>query len=326
MKRKAEETWRDVVVGKAARLDGASMGVLCVTGGMCRTHEGAAGFALECEERDVSVGGGGSLEAFVPVGKHRLWVLKVVGGHGAVKGALNETTLLEQLHAKLRAGEGDNVCDKGTPAKTAPAAAGAPAGASAAAGEEARDPMADLLGTVKGAPKAKKVAARGQPEKTPEKSKGCPRGTLCRVTVPMSPDPDEADTKQVVVYENKQGILFVQSQDLPWLLQYLYEEVQGKSVPEPKDDDDDALDEKRPWTTRWCPSGMWTVVVKGGPLAGKQWASKIQDLNDDKWSTGVALTEVTTPFKKSTRAEQKQVLLAFLEDMVQKAIAQETEK
>eukprot|EP00959_Pyramimonas_sp_CCMP1952_P402704 8438727-Pyramimonas_sp.AAC.1 len=48
---------------------------------------GAAGCALECEERDVSLGGGGSVEAFVPVGKRRLWMLKVVGGHGAVKGA-----------------------------------------------------------------------------------------------------------------------------------------------------------------------------------------------------------------------------------------------
>ena len=33
MKRKAEETWRDIVVGKAARLDGTNMGLLVVTGG-----------------------------------------------------------------------------------------------------------------------------------------------------------------------------------------------------------------------------------------------------------------------------------------------------
>ncbi len=86
----------------------------------------------------------------------------------------------------------------------------------------------------------------------------------------MSPKPEEADTKQLVVYENKQGVLFVQCQILPWLLHYMYEEMQGKRVPEPIDDDgaDDALDEKRPWTRRWCPSGMWTAEVKGGPIAG----------------------------------------------------------
>ena len=163
MKRKAEETWRDVVVGKAARQDGASMGVLCATGGLCRSHEGAAGFALECEERYVSFGGEESLEAFVPVGKHRLCMLKVVRGLSAVKGALNETTMLEQVLGKLRVGEGGNVDEASTPVKNASAAAGVAAGSPAAAGEKGRDPMADLLGTVKGASKAKKVAARRQP-------------------------------------------------------------------------------------------------------------------------------------------------------------------
>ena len=188
------------------------------------------------------------------------------------------------------------------------------------------DPMAELLGAVKGASKVKTVAARGQEEKTPEKPKAFARGTLCRVTVPMSPKPDEADTKQLVVYENKQGVLHVKCQDLPWLMHYLYEETQGKSVPEPNDDDDDALDENRPWTTRWCPSGVWTVDVKKGPLAGRQWASRMQDLNEDKWATGSALAGVTTPLKKSTRAQQKQVLLAFLEDVIQKTIAQDTQE
>ena len=329
MKRKAEDKWREVVVGKAARLDGRNMGVLCVTGGLCRSHEGAAGFALDCEERLLCAGGGVRPQVFVPIGKHRLWVLKVVGGLSAVKGALNATTMLEQLVAKLRAGEGDNLGGPGTPAKDAPAAAGASAGASAAAEEGARDPMANLLGAVQGASKVKKKRpSRGDHETTPEKPRGFPRGTLARVTVPMSPKPDEADTKHVVVYENKQGVLFVQCEDLPWLLHFLYEENEGHSVPDPTEEEspDDALDEKRPWTTRWCPSGMWTVKVTGGPLAGREWASRIQDLNAEKWSTGAALTDVTTPLDKATRGQQKGVLLAFLEDVVQKAIAQETEQ
>ena len=144
----------------------------------------------------------------------------------------------------------------------------------------------------------------------------------------MSPKPEGADTKQLVVYENKQGVLFVECQDLTWLLHYMYEENQGKRVPEPIDDDgaDDALDEKRPWTARWCPSGMWTVEVKGGPLAGRKWASKIQDLTAEKWATGAALTDVTTPFQKATRGQLKDVLLAFLGDVVQKTIAQETDQ
>eukprot|EP00959_Pyramimonas_sp_CCMP1952_P124809 2609256-Pyramimonas_sp.AAC.1 len=62
--------------GKQRALMARAWGVLCATGGLCRTREGAAGFALECEGRDVSLGGGGGLEAFAPVGERRLWALK----------------------------------------------------------------------------------------------------------------------------------------------------------------------------------------------------------------------------------------------------------
>ncbi len=146
--------------------------------------------------------------------------------------------------------------------------------------------------------------------------------------MPMSPKPEEAERKELYVYQNKQGVLYVQCDELPWLLHYMYEELQGKRVPEPIDDDgaDDVLDEERPWTTRWCPSGMWTVEVTGGPLAGRKWASKIQDLTTEKWAAGAALTNATTPFDQATRGQQKEVLLAFLEDVVQKAIAEETEQ
>ncbi len=58
MKHKAEERWRNVTVRKATRLDGTNMGVLCVTGGLRRSREGAAGFVLDCEERDLHWLGG----------------------------------------------------------------------------------------------------------------------------------------------------------------------------------------------------------------------------------------------------------------------------
>ncbi len=136
MKRRADETWREVVVGKAARQDGTSMGVLCATGGLCRSHEGASGFALEFEERYVSFGGEESLEAFVPVGKHRLCMLKVVRGLSAVKGALNETTMLEQVLGKLRVGEGDNVDEASTPVKKRPRSSGGCSGSFRSSGRK----------------------------------------------------------------------------------------------------------------------------------------------------------------------------------------------
>ncbi len=123
-------------------------------------------------------------------------------------------------------------------------------------------------------------------------------------------------------------ILFVQRQDLPWLLHYMYQETESKRVPEPVDDGgaDDVLDEKRAWTSRWCPSGTWTVEVKGGPMAGRKLASSVKDLTAEKWATGAALIDVATPFQEATHEQQKEVLLAFLKDFAQKAIAQGAEQ
>ena len=100
----------------------------------------------------------------------RGWI-KVIGGQSAVKGDLKASTLLDQLVAKLRAGEGDNAGGPATPAKYASAAAGVSAIAAAVAGEGARDPMAALLGVIQGASKSKKGPARGDPEKSEEKPK-----------------------------------------------------------------------------------------------------------------------------------------------------------
>ena len=199
----------------------------------------------------------------MPIANNRLWVLKMVGGLRAVKGDLKDSTILQQLVAKLRAGEGDDVDGPATPAKDASAAAGVSAGASGVAGEGTGDPMEALLGVVRGASNSKTRPARCDLVKTPENRKIFVRGTSVRVTVPMSPKPEEADTKQVVVYESKKGALFVHCQDLPWLLHYMYEEMQGKGAPKPVDDDgaDDALDEKRPLDQEMVP--FWDVDSGG---------------------------------------------------------------
>ena len=78
------------------------MGALCLTGEMRRTHEGATGFALVAEERLVRVGEDTVRDSFVAVSKNRLWLLKVVGGIGAVKGALRRTAISEALYTHLR--------------------------------------------------------------------------------------------------------------------------------------------------------------------------------------------------------------------------------
>ncbi len=307
MKRKAEERWQDVEVGIPQRLDGMPLGVICLTGGLCAGQDGAAGFALDCEHRKLDLLSDETY-SFVPVSKQRLWVLKVVGGPSAVKGDFKFSNILNDVAAKLRSGEGECAMGILTPPKTVPAAAGAAA---------AEDPMGALV----------RASKTGVVAKTPEKRKGFARGSCVKVTVPMSPKPEETQTKSIVVYQNKRGVLFFAGQDLPWLMRYMYDELEGKRVPEPVDDDgfEDDLDETRPWTARWCPSGTWTVEVTAGPLAGQKWASTVHGMTKEKWATGAALTNVTTPFDQASRGQQKEVLLAFLEDVVQKAIAQEAE-
>ena len=109
--------------------------------------------------------------------------------------------------------------------------------------------------------------------RTPPKAKGHPRRALVLLTVPMSPRPDEPATKELLVYESRHGALFVQAEDLPWLLHYLYEETQGGAIPELQEEPDAGpLDDSRPWVTRWSPSGEWHVEVKGGPWRARNGA------------------------------------------------------
>ena len=49
--RRGELEWQEVSVGKTTSMTGEGEGLLCVTGGLFRPQDGAAGVALECEER-----------------------------------------------------------------------------------------------------------------------------------------------------------------------------------------------------------------------------------------------------------------------------------
>ena len=194
------------------------------------------------------------------------------------------------------------------------AAAAAAANAAAAAARTTDDPMNAL-----------KVAKKGKKSEhptTPPKSKGHPRGTIVQVKMPMTPKPGDQEAIEVTLYENKQGILHVRADALPWVLRYMYDETQGARVPEPPGDDEKSYDDDRPWSTRWCPSGAWIVEMRGGPLAGRIWASRLVDLTEQKWTAGAALLNQSTPWESATREEKKDVLLAYLEHRVAEAHAE----
>ncbi len=144
------------------------MGVLCLTGGVCRSHDGAAGFVVECEGRQCSGKTGGS-SLFVPITRNRLWVLKMVGGLSAVKGDFKFVNILNEVVRKFNSGQGEDVSGPTTPAKQkAPAAAGVEAGCSVAAGKDRKgdaDPMAALLGAIAPAGKQNAVEKPRRNEK-----------------------------------------------------------------------------------------------------------------------------------------------------------------
>ena len=317
MKRKAAGEWEEVVVGSASTFDGGHLGVVCLMGGLAAPNEGAAGFVLTCEERDV---GDRESSRFVAVGKNRMWVMKVVGGPACVKGNLHDTKVLEELHKVLQDGEGTVLSGALSPEKGS--SAGAAAGAAAAAAANAAAAAARTTDEPMDALKVAKKGKKSEHPTTPPKSKGHPRGTVVQVKMPMTPKPGDQELIEVTLYENKQGILHVRADALPWILRYMYDETQGARVPEPPGDDEKSYEEDRPWSTRWCPSGAWIVEMRGGPLAGSIWASRLVDLTEEKWAAGAALLNQATPWECATRDEKKEVLLAYVEHRVAEAHAE----
>ena len=249
--------WQPVRVRRVVEPGGTSAGLLCVTGGLVRPHDGAVGFVLECEEREVrDPEGTVASEAFVCVAKNRYWVLKVVGGGDAVRGDLQHTTAMDRLYSELRSGRGDSLADphQATPEKTAFAVA------RASAPEVGADRMEELT-------RAHDPAGK-TPKKTPKKETRR-RGTVAHLCVPKSARPDEPGTQRVMAYETRSGALFIRTTDLPWFLHYMYEETLGAAIPEPAPADAGPEDASRPWVTKWYPadagtSGAWHVQVTGG--------------------------------------------------------------
>ena len=279
-------------------------------GGMLRVHDGAVGFALVCEEREVAVGQGAAAHAaFVPMGKNRFWVLKTVGGAGAVKGDLQHANLLESLHADLREGRGERLASLPSPEKEKVRRAVA----RVSEADARPDPMLEL------------TTSLATPARTPKKVKGHPRGSLVSLCVAKSPRPDEAETQKLLVYESRHGALFVHAEALPWILHYLYEETQGAAIPEPTDADEGPLDDDRPWVTRWCPTGAWHVEIKAGALKGRKWCSRVADLTEAKWAAGASVLSLQTPLQVASPAEKKDVLLAYLEQLVATALEQQAQ-
>ena len=59
---------------------------------------------------------------------------------------------------------------------------------------------------------------------------------------------------------------------------------------------------------------------RGGGLAGQKWCSRVKDLTEEKWVVGASLVNMQTPLQRASPEEKKDVLLAYLEQLVAAAL------
>ena len=318
-KRKTPPTaWRPVVVHSLA----APACVACIVGGMVRPHQGMIGYAIATVIRNVN----NENVEFVAVGKNRLWMLKAAAGDAAAKGGLRNTKCLEMLQERLR----DELAPRAMPhidSMSTPTKAAA----------SADDPMSALLQRTSGSAEkmqkptgTKRRKIEGTQPTDAEIAGHKPsdiRNVVGMVEMPMTPDPDDQRTRQVAAFVGQKGVLYLRLSDLPWAIEYLCLEVNGGNVPEPPDPDEDDDDEDGAegcgdgLRCVWSPAGSWTVTVRKGALKGQSYHSKIQDLTQEKWDKGAAIIDLRASFQKSSRPQQKDVLLAYIQSVAREEMA-----
>ena len=316
-KRKTPPTaWRPVVVHCVAAPDC----VACIVGGMVRPHQGMIGYAIAKIIKNVN----NENVEFVAVGKNRLWTLKAAAGDAAVKGGLRSTKCLEMLQERLRDGlthERIHLDRMSTPTKAA---------------ADADDPMSALLQRTSGSAEktrkptgTKRRKIEGTQPTDAEMAGHKPsdiRNVVGMVEMPMTPDADDQRTRQVAAFVGQKGTLHLRVSDLPWAIEYLCLEMNGGNVPEPpdpdEDDDEDGADGCGDGLRCvWSPAGSWTVTVRKGALKGQSYHSKIQDLTQEKWDKGAAIIDLRASFQKSSRPQQKDVLLAYIQSVAREEMA-----
>ena len=59
-----------------------------------------------------------------------------------------------------------------------------------------------------------------------------------------------------------------------------------------------------------------------GGLEGRKWFSRVEDLTEEKWAVGASLLHVEKPLQRASQQEKKDVLLAYLEQLVAAALEQ----
>ena len=242
------------------------------------------------ETMEVSTGTG--VRHLCRVNKNDSWLLKCSAGREARKGVLKRSKVLETLKKKLAASAESVVTDSISPASE----------------EGAHDRMSLL-----------QHQDESSAERSPKKPKYSPKrvsNRLQQIQMPMRP-PESGDSavagqRNVHILARGTNQLWIDVNDVPWLINYVAAEVALGGVPEQEDDSDaegnceaKGLRMKYDFANR-----LWEADFVEGPLRGKRFLSNVASMTAEKWATVQAA--VAVDFENATVQQLKEGTRVFL--------------
>ena len=253
-----------------------------------------------CVLETMEVATGTKVRHLCRVNKNDPWLVKCCAGREARKGVLKRSKVLETLKRKL-GGIGDSVVTDSI---------------SPASDDGAHDPMNSL-----------DDLAEGAAERSPKKPKYSPKRLSNRVQeieMPMRP-PESGDSavaghKQVHVLARGTNQLWIDVEDIPWLINYVAAEVALGGVPEQQDDSDaeGGNCELEGLRMKYCfANRAWQGDFVEGPLRGNRFSSSVDNLTPEKWAIvqakwATVQAAVAVEFERATLQQLKEGTRLFL--------------
>ena len=237
---------------------------------------------------------------FVHIAKGQEWIMQAVLGKSE-RASLKRSTLIQTLKDKLQATVRD------TPIAGVAAAADA-----AVAADAVDDPMAFLDDIAEVTPtKPRKRAYTSM--------RGNNNATL--VTMPAkepNKHPRRTETRDVLLMPLSTNALWIRKDDVPWMIEYLADEVGpsgSQGVPLIDDQDEDEPNCKAAGVyMEWDFDDTVTAKWVSGPSAGKVVRSLISAFTAEKWAAMDAIHNYGVPYDNANREQLKQAVWDFVEN------------
>ena len=241
-----------------------------------------------CVLDTIEVATGTGVRHLCRVNKNDSWLLKCSAGREARKGVLKRSKVLETLKKKLGVTGDSVVTDSISPASE----------------EIIQDAMKGMDGYGRG---------EGAAERSPKKPKYCRKrlhDRVQKIEMPIRP-PESGDSavagqQQVHILAKGTNQLWIDVEDIPWLINYVAAEVALGGVPEQQDDSDaESNCEVKGLRMKYCfANRVWHGDFVEGPLRGQSFFSSVAHMTATKWATVQAA--VAVDFENATLQQLKE--------------------